>query len=61
MPSTQPEGELQAGPGNLGASACRLFKSVSTSEIPGERRRRKPRRPGVKLAQTRVETEILPS
>lgn len=38
-----------------------VFKFTSMSEIPDRRRQRMPSRLRVKLAQTRAETEILPS
>lgn len=49
------------GSGNLGACARRLFMSMSVNDIPGEKRRRKPHRLAVDLAQARVEIAILPS
>ena len=49
------------GSGNLGACTCRLFMSTSVNDIPGEKRRRKPHRLAVDLAQARVEIAILPS
>lgn len=37
MLCTQLEERFQAGPGNLGASVCRLYKFLSMNEISGER------------------------